>query len=391
VARIPSLPASQITSGTFSVGAFSGAISGTSLNVGTGNLYCGNVNTNGNGLTTGSATISCGALNSSLTGAASVSPMTLYTPSLGTGNYNLSLFGAANSVNNAGWFAFNNTGGAGAATNYAAFALNGASIGSGSFNACASGKFGVLTASPQYTLDVAGTGRYTGALISGALTCTSISTQNSSISAGSGAISGGAISGSSISASTYTGLPRKYWNASTQGVYGLAGPKYYRLGTLLAAANAANGGAIHISDAIGGFGTNQSAFMDCTIGSRGTYAVRGTAYGYVSTAKTMADLVVIMEADSSFTIYLCIVGQYVSWDLSVEGAGTNVTIYEPTDGDVTPSSNIVTASVLSVLGVVTETSTSTTSFNSYSYKRPTCCKGVQTLVPLLVVPSRVRA
>jgi hypothetical protein len=172
----------------------------------------------------------------------------------------------------------------------------------------------------------------------------------------------------SLSASTYTNLPRKYWNANTQGFWNAAAGSLCKVGTLLAVGNAANGGSVRISGAIGGFGNNQSAIVDCIISSRGAYGVKGYANGYVAGAKAFADIVTYVESTGTFSIYLKVVATFVSWDLSVEGAGTNVTVLEPSNTITTsPSGTLNTSSVLSVLNQTTESSSTTTSFNNFSF------------------------
>jgi hypothetical protein len=63
-------------------------------------------------------------------------------------------------------------------------------LGTGSFNACGNGSFGVGTTTPAATLDVVGTGKYSGTLTCGNLTCGSIGTQGNSISSGTIACTG---------------------------------------------------------------------------------------------------------------------------------------------------------------------------------------------------------
>ncbi|GAQ92017.1 hypothetical protein KFL_009040090 [Klebsormidium nitens] len=363
------------------------------------NTLCGSNKflTKGSALTVGGSIsggiVTCTGLNLTSSGAGSAIASTNYASALATGNFNVSYFGVSSAANNAAWYLFMNAGGAGSSSNYAAYGIQGKSVGTGSFNICANGNFGICTASPQYTLDVSGTGRYTGALSCGSLsTSGAVSTNGNFVDTGGGGIACGTIFSSlllpvdhgtndigsdgnywrnamltgKVTASSYSGLPRKHWNAMTQNVYGNSG-KYYRIASILAASSGANGGSVHISGAIGGFGSDQMAVIDCTISSRSLYSVRGSAYGGVASAKAAVDIAVVMEADSSFNIYIHTIQSFVCWDLSVEAAGTNVTSYEPTDGDVTPSGNIVTPSVMSVLGQVNEYSTMTTSFNSFTY------------------------
>jgi hypothetical protein len=82
--------------------------------------------------------------------------MSNYAGSTPVGNYMQTNFGVAASTNNTGWIAFNNTGGNGSSSNYIGMGIWGLAVGTGSFNACANGNFGVCTATPSTTLDVAG-------------------------------------------------------------------------------------------------------------------------------------------------------------------------------------------------------------------------------------------
>jgi hypothetical protein len=67
---------------------------------------------------------------------------------------------------------------------------------------------------------------------------------------------------------------------------------------------AGNGGGVRICGSIGGFLTNATAIADCMVTTRSTYAVRGSASGYVSGAKACADIVTYVETGGTFTVYV---------------------------------------------------------------------------------------
>jgi hypothetical protein len=262
----------------------------------------------------------------------------------------------------------------------------------------------------------------TTATLTGALACTTINTQGSNISAGSGAISGGAftatslttgtgsISGSTgtfsgsvstgaitasgavnpnadstlnlgasgtrwanvyantLSATKYTGLPSKCWNAITQGTWGGPGGALYKIASVPSIGDAAGGGGVRITGSLGGFESYLGATIDCTISSRAGYFVKGSLHGFASGAKSSVDIVTYVETSGSFSVYIKVTGYYVTWDLSVQPAGINVNVYEPSSTNTTsPTGTLNTASVLSVLSAVTDTTTKATSFGNFSF------------------------
>jgi hypothetical protein len=121
---------------------------------------------------TASGAVACVGLNVTSSSTATINTMTsILAPSLTSGNYMLNVFGTGQATNNCGFFAFNNVGGSNSTSNYAGFGTWGNLLGPATFNACAGGKFGVCTATPAYTLDVYGTGKYSSNLICGNFTC----------------------------------------------------------------------------------------------------------------------------------------------------------------------------------------------------------------------------
>jgi hypothetical protein len=535
---------------------------------------------------TATGTISGGAVaisNSTSTG--NPVTMTNFAPLLPVGNYMQTNFGVAGSSLNTGWLAFNNAGGSGSSSNYLAMGLWGLNVGTGSFNVCGNGNFGFCTASPQYTVHVSGTGRYTGSLASGAFTCTSINasgnfsgqggtfssvystntlgasgfiaptvqgsyvgwnrnggfgqtcfansrgtggggwefvsysstnvfeqiaatidstgglscagitcktinTQNSNISAGTGSISGGAISGTTgsltgtmtlnsgdqdkiyltnaspgskithetgwnvgyyagpsnspagahkwyvgtaagwsnqmiltngaslgvgtnnpsarlhisggnaqfdsnvtvsgtctvgsfgssiipsadntynlgsaanrwgtVYAKTFYGMTRKYWNKSNLGLINET-TGFHKIATLLNFTGA-NNSVLRLSGQFGG----EAAFavIDMYVSTRPSppISVTGTAYGSVAAAKTYGDIVVYLEADSTYSVYLSSTKQFGSWDLSIEGSSGNVLLEPSSTNTAAPTGTLQTPSSLSQLVTTSETTTGTTTF-----------------------------
>ncbi|GAQ92651.1 hypothetical protein KFL_010840030 [Klebsormidium nitens] len=101
--------------------------------------------------------VTCTGFTLSASGTGNTTTMTNFSP-VSTGNFQVSYFGVSQTGSyNCAWHLFKNTGGSGSTSNYAAFGVQGYGVGTGSFNACGNGNFGVCTASPSYTLDVNGT------------------------------------------------------------------------------------------------------------------------------------------------------------------------------------------------------------------------------------------
>lgn len=367
--NIPNLPAPTINSGTFSVGSF-----GTAVVPSTDSTYSlGTSSNKWSNLYSVGATVSNMVVASNLTASGTVS---FPSNSLTTDNISgLAGFVLSNAPtpSNVGLLSASNIP-----------SLPASKITSGNFSV---GSFGVaVTPSIDNTYSLGATSNQWAALysvaatlcnvsVTGALTCSSItSTQHipattSSYDLGTSSLlwRNAYLSGN-ITASTYTGLPRKYWNATSNGAWNASAGTLYKVASIQAVGSASNGGSIRISGTIGGFYFNQSATVDCLISSRGGYCVKGSATGYVSSARTFADPVAYSESNGSFTIYLKVVAQFVSWDLSIEAAGTNVTAFEPTSTTTpSPTGTLNTSSVLSVLNVVTEMSNMTTSFNNFSF------------------------
>jgi fibronectin-binding autotransporter adhesin len=242
------------------------------------------------------------------------------------------------------------------------------------------GSMGVGTTSPSYKLDVAGSLHASGAVqfdstltTGGAITTTGLGTYDIGSSTNKFGnlfvsyiypttfvtnlnpvthnaydigVSGGnywrnAYFGGTVTASTYTGLPRKYWNAVTQGQWGVTAGALYKIASLPSVGDASGGGTVRICGSMGGFVNNQCVTIDCTISSRGAYSVKGSANGYVSGAKTNgADLVTYVETNGRFSVYIKNTGFYVCWDLSVENAGLNVTVNLDTGGGTLKVNNM---------------------------------------------------
>jgi hypothetical protein len=339
-AQIPNLNASNITSSVYSVGTFASSISASNL----GNTQY--------------------ALLSGST----------------TNNAQLALVGTAGSYSSSaavGDVVLQNVGG-----NLILQSSNGAAA----IYVESTNLVGINNASLSYNLNVTGTMRATRAVTTDNLTCGSIGTQGNSISAGTVACTGinpgsaatydlgtssitwrNAYLSRTITGTTFTGLPQKYWNAVTQGVASNATRKYYKIGSILDVNNAGNGGGIRVCGGIGGFGTVSHATIDVVISSRDTFGIRGTAIGNPSGASGNDDLAVYVETNGSFTIYVTSL-QFCSWDLSVESCGYNTTVLEPSStATASPTSTLITGSVLSVLDRVTDDGAGATHFNKFTW------------------------
>jgi hypothetical protein len=331
---------------------------------------------------------------------------TVFAPSLETGQYLLNNFGTAQSINNYAFTGFNNTGGAGSSNNYAGFGVWGYALGSGTFNACANGNFGICTTTPACTRDVFGTGKLSGALTSGAVTCTNL-TASGSLTLLVGSVAATAIANLEASklttgnfsvgtfgttvcpnadvsqnlgststrwgtlyANAYYGLPRKYRNSLAMGVQSIVGGTYFKVGTLTSLGDTNGGGGIRISGQLGGFNFQQTAMVDCTIVGRSSFYVKGYATGYVAGAKARCDIAVYLETDGTYSVYVYNPAQFSVWDLCVEG-GYHVVLYEPSTAisTTTPTGVAIATSVLSVLTSVTELASgiATTSLNNFAY------------------------
>ncbi|GAQ89844.1 hypothetical protein KFL_005680130 [Klebsormidium nitens] len=257
------------------------------------------------------------------------------------------------------------------------------SAGAGSLTAGAAtlGALSCTTISTNNCNISVGTGSITaGAVTFGAVTCGSIGTQGNSISAGviscTGVSPGASNSydvGSSsltwrnayfagtVSASTYSGLTRKYWNKYNMGLINET-TGYHKIATLLPWTGA-NNSVLRLSGQFGG----EAAFavLDMYISTRPTpLTVSGTAYGNLAAAKAYGDIAIYLETSSNYSVYLSSTKQFGSWDLSVEGSSGNVLLEPSASNTAAPTGTLQTPSPLSQLNISTELSTKVTTLST---------------------------
>jgi hypothetical protein len=345
-ARIPNLSASNINTKTFSVGAFgstnittTGTLAAAASTLGT--LTCSTITTGNSNINAGTGSIISGQHNP-------------------TANATYDL-GSSGTAWRSGFFSSNLTVTSAVSTSNltatGTVSLPASSVGvaaiSGLATVATSGLAANLSSgvlAPARIPNLSASNINTGTFMVGAFGSTNINTTGT------------------IAAVTYSGLPRKYWNAWTLGVYNALVGSLYKIATILSIANASGGGSVRISGTLGGFGMNQSASLDCMISSRGAYSVKGKVTGYANNAKGMVDIVTYVESIGAFTIYIKVLGSFVTWDRSVEPAGINVTVLEPSNTNTSaPTGTLNTSSVLSILSYTTETSTNTTSFGNFVF------------------------
>jgi fibronectin-binding autotransporter adhesin len=213
------------------------------------------------------------------------------------------------------------------------------------------------------------TGTFSGSVSTGAITASGAVNPNadSTLNLGASGTRWANVYANTLSATKYTGLPSKCWNAVTQGTWGGPGGALYKIASVPSIGDAAGGGGVRITGSLGGFDVSAGAILDCTISSRG-YFVKGSLHGFVNGTKNSADIVTYVESNGSFSVYIKVTGYYVTWDLSVQPAGINVNVYEPSSTNTTsPTGTLNTASVLSVLSAVTDTTMKATSFGNFSF------------------------
>ncbi|GAQ92649.1 hypothetical protein KFL_010840010, partial [Klebsormidium nitens] len=233
------------------------------------------------------------------------------------------------------------------------------SAGTGSLTAGAAtlGALSCTTISTNNCNVSVGTGSITaGAVTFGAVTCGSIGTQGNSISAGAvsctsvnpGASNSYDVGSSSltwrnayfagtVSAGTYSGLTQKYWNKYNLGLINET-TGYHKVATLLPWIGA-NNFVLRLSGQFGG----EAAFavLDMYISTRPTpLTVSGTAYGNLAAAKAYGDVAIYLESSSNYSVYLSSTKQFGSWDLSVEGNSGNVLLEPSASNTAAPTGTL---------------------------------------------------
>ena len=102
-----------------------------------------------------------------------------------------------------------------------------------------------------------------------------------------------------------------------------AGTKYYKIATLGTTGDLNNGGRIRITGTIGGYTNSTTTGIDGYINSREALAWGGTLTGYGGDGTAYSDIVIYLEADGTFSVYI-VRNTYYQFDLLVWGetAGT---------------------------------------------------------------------
>lgn len=160
-----------------------------------------------------------------------------------------------------------------------------------------------------------------------------------------------------VTATAYVGLTRKYWNTYNLGLTNeTAG--YHKIASL-----GANNSVLRVSGQFGG----EAAFalLDLHISTRPSppVTITGTAYGNLTAAKAYGDVAVFYNSNaSSYDVYLSSTKQFGSWDLSVEGSFGNVLLEPSSANTASPPGTLQTPSTLSSLFSSTETSSNLSSF-----------------------------
>jgi hypothetical protein len=111
------------------------------------------------------------------------------------------------------------------------------------------------------------------------------------------------------------------WNSQSETVFPQsATTRYYKIATLGATGEFANGGKLRISGTIGGFGGDSTTLIDAFVTSRGA-AIKfgGTLSGYGGDPTGVGDIVVYLESNGTFGVWLKLL-RYYTFDFIISGA-----------------------------------------------------------------------
>ena len=111
------------------------------------------------------------------------------------------------------------------------------------------------------------------------------------------------------------------WNSQSETVFPQsATTRYYKIATLGATGEFANGGKLRISGTIGGFGGDSTTLIDAFVTSRGA-AIKfgGTLSGYGGDPTGVVDIVVYLESNGTFGVWLKLL-RYYTFDFIISGA-----------------------------------------------------------------------
>jgi hypothetical protein len=110
------------------------------------------------------------------------------------------------------------------------------------------------------------------------------------------------------------------WNSQSETVFPQsATTRYYKIATLGAFDNNANGGKLRISGTIGGFGENSTTLIDAYVSSRSGIRFGGTLSGYGGDPTGVFDIVVYLESDGTFGVWLKLL-RFFTFDFTILGA-----------------------------------------------------------------------
>ena len=110
------------------------------------------------------------------------------------------------------------------------------------------------------------------------------------------------------------------WNSQNETVFPQsATTQYHKIATLGTTGDGGNGGKIRISGTIGGFGTSSITLIDAFVGTRGGVSYGGTLNGYGDDPTDVVDIVVYLESDGTFAVWLKLF-RFYTFDFTLLGA-----------------------------------------------------------------------
>lgn len=175
-------------------------------------------------------------------------------------------------------------------SNYAAFGLYGYTIGSGTFNSCGNGNFGICTSSPTATLDINGTANVSSTLTS-ATHIYSGNLYTSFIQSATLSNTGNLSVGGTLAVNNLLGMTRKIWNNFKLGNWNITGSNYFVLAVSPNKDAENSAGGLRICGTLGGFFAANLCQIDCTITCRGGVNFLGNGFGAISEAQKWCDVI----------------------------------------------------------------------------------------------------
>ena len=110
------------------------------------------------------------------------------------------------------------------------------------------------------------------------------------------------------------------WNSQSETVFPQSDTtRYYKLATLGTTGDGANGGKLRISGTIGGFIESTTTLIDAFVASRSGIIFGGTLSGYGGDGTIATDIVVYLESDGTFAVWLKLL-RYYTFDFTIMGA-----------------------------------------------------------------------